>query len=122
MLRTRFTDLVGCSAPLQLAAMPGVGSADLVTAVADAGGLAMIGLPLLPPPVVATTLEDLMRRTRGVIGINFLLPFLDRAALDAAVATGVRVVEFFYGDPDRELVRAAAARRCAGELAGRFHR
>ncbi len=39
MLRTRFTDLVGCSLPLQLAAMPGVGTPELVAAVADAGGL-----------------------------------------------------------------------------------
>ena len=108
MLRTRFTDLVGCSLPLQLAAMPGVGTPELVAAVADAGGLAMIGLPLVPAPLVAATLDDLASRTRGAIGMNFLLPFFDRAALDAAVGRA-RVIEFFYGDPDRELVRAARA-------------
>ena len=108
MLRTRFTDLVGCSVPLQLAAMPGVGSSELVAAVADAGGLAMIGLPLFPPPQIAATLADLARRTSGVIGLNFLMPFFDREALDAA-ANRTRVIEFFYGDPDRDLVRAAHA-------------
>jgi NAD(P)H-dependent flavin oxidoreductase YrpB (nitropropane dioxygenase family) len=88
--------------------MPGVGSPELVTAVADAGGLAMIGLPLVPPTLVAATLDQLAQRTRGVVGINFLLPFFDRAALDAA-ADRARVVEFFYGDPDPDLVRAAHA-------------
>jgi NAD(P)H-dependent flavin oxidoreductase YrpB (nitropropane dioxygenase family) len=107
MLRTRFTDLVGCTVPLQLAAMPGVGTPDLVAAVADAGGLAMIGFPMVPPPMVAATLDGLAGRTRGVVGANFLLPFLDRAALEVAAARA-RVVEFFYGDPDRELVRAAS--------------
>src|SRR6188508_3114500 len=108
MLRTRFTDLVGCPVPLQLAAMPGIGTPELVAAVADAGGLAMIGMPLVPPPMVAATLDDLAGRTRGVFGINFLIPFFDRAALDAA-ASRARVVEFFYGDPDPELVRVAHA-------------
>ncbi len=108
MLRTRFTDLVGCSLPLQLAAMPGVGTPELVAAVADAGGLAMIGLPMVPPPMVAATLDQLASRTRGAIGMNFLVPFLDRAALEVA-APRVKVVEFFFGEPDQELVRAARA-------------
>ncbi|HEX2463969.1 MAG TPA: nitronate monooxygenase [Thermoanaerobaculia bacterium] len=108
MLRTRFTDLVGCSLPLQLAAMPGVGTPELVAAVADAGGLAMIGLPLVPTALVAETLDELARRSRGAIGMNFLMPFFDREVLDVA-ATRARVIEFFYGDPDRELVRDARA-------------
>ena len=53
MLSTRFTELVGCRLPLQLSAMPGVGGPELVSAVAEAGGLAMIGLPLLPAEVAA---------------------------------------------------------------------
>ena len=108
MLRTRFTDLVGCSLPLQLAAMPGVGTPELVAAVADAGGLAMIGLPLVPTALVAETLDQLASRSRGAIGMNFLMPFFDREVLDVA-ATRARVIEFFYGDPDRELVRDARA-------------
>jgi NAD(P)H-dependent flavin oxidoreductase YrpB (nitropropane dioxygenase family) len=108
MFRTRFTDLVGCSLPLQLAPMPGVCGPDLVAAVADAGGLAMIGLPMVPPPLIAATLDGLARRTRGTFGLNFLMPFFEPAALEVA-ASRARVLEFFYGDPDRELVRAARA-------------
>jgi NAD(P)H-dependent flavin oxidoreductase YrpB (nitropropane dioxygenase family) len=68
----------------------------------------MIGLPLFPPPLVAATLDDLARRTSGVVGMNFLLPFFDRSALEAA-ANRASVIEFFYGDPDRDLVRDAHA-------------
>jgi NAD(P)H-dependent flavin oxidoreductase YrpB (nitropropane dioxygenase family) len=108
MLRTRFTDLVGCTVPLQLASMPGVTTPELVTAVADAGGLAMIGLPLFPPDLAAATLDRLLAATRGVVGMNFLMPFLDRAVLEIA-APRVRVIEFFFGAPDPALVRTASS-------------
>jgi NAD(P)H-dependent flavin oxidoreductase YrpB (nitropropane dioxygenase family) len=39
---TRFTDLVGCELPLQLAAMDGVGTTELASAVAASGGLGMV--------------------------------------------------------------------------------
>lgn len=108
MLRTRFTELLDCRTPLQSAAMPGIATPELVAAVADAGGLGMLGVAGIPAPVVASMLDDLEGRTRGVFGVNFLMPFLDPAALDV-VAPRARLVEFFYGDPDADLVRAARA-------------
>jgi nitronate monooxygenase len=106
MLRTRFTELIGCPLPLQLASMPGVCTPELVAAVADAGGLGMIGLPLIPAPIAASILDRLAARTRGAFGLNFLMPFFDRGVLEIA-AGRARVIEFFYGDPDAELVRVA---------------
>jgi len=103
MLQTTWTRLVGASMPIQLAALPFHGAPDLAVAVAEAGGLAMIGLPLHPPEAVATILELMASRTRGVFGLNFLVPFLDRKCLEVA-APRARVVEFFYGAPDRALV------------------
>jgi len=103
MLTTKFTELVGCRAPVQLAAMPGVGTPDLAAAVATAGGLGMIGLPMAPAVAVAGTLDALRAMTQGALGFNQLMPFLDREAVTEA-ARRVRVVEFFYGEPDRELV------------------
>jgi len=104
-MKTRFTELVGCTQPIQLAGIPGVCTPELVTAVADAGGLAMIGLPMTPATAVAALLDRLRAGTRGAIGFNQLMPFLgDRDAI-AEAARRVRVVEFFYADPDAELVR-----------------
>lgn len=105
-MRTRFTDLVGCSLPIQLAGMPGVCTPALVTAVADAGGLAMFAMPRHPAAMVAQALDAIKAGTRGAIGFNQLMPFLDREAV-AEAAKRVRVVEFFYDAPDGSLVELA---------------
>src|SRR5262249_7537012 len=43
VIETRFTKLVGASAPIQVAAMPGVTTIELVAAAADAGAVGMLG-------------------------------------------------------------------------------
>jgi NAD(P)H-dependent flavin oxidoreductase YrpB (nitropropane dioxygenase family) len=103
MIATAFTRLVGVSAPIQQAAMPGVATLDLVAAIADAGGLGMLGAPMLSPPALEAALEQLSARTRGVFGVNFLMSFLEPACVEIA-ARRARVVEFFYGEPDPALV------------------
>src|SRR5262245_64506635 len=57
----------------------------------------------MPPEVRDALLEEMVPRTGGVFGVNFLMPFLDRECL-AIAARRARVVEFFYGEPDAELV------------------
>ena len=108
MIATAFTKLVGVSAPIQQASMPGITTPELVAAVAGAGGLGMLGAPLLPAPALEAALDQLEATTRGVFGVNFLMPFLDPACLEIA-ARRARVVEFFYGDPDPALVQRASA-------------
>ena len=108
MLETRFTTLLGCRVPLQQAGMGGVAGPSLAAAVAEAGGLGMVGGAGVPPPVLAEMLDAVAARTRGVFGVNFLMPFLDREAV-AVAAARARVVEFFYGDPDPTLVDAVHA-------------
>jgi len=99
VLTTAFTTLVGATAPIQLAGMPGIATPELVAAVANAGGLGMLGAPMLSPEVLTATLADVRSRTSGVFGVNFLMPFLDPACVPVA-ARHARVVEFFYGEPD----------------------
>jgi NAD(P)H-dependent flavin oxidoreductase YrpB (nitropropane dioxygenase family) len=106
MLSTSFTRLVGCTAPLQSAPLPLIGEVDLVVAVADAGGLAMLGAPLATPETLDRRVVEIAGRTSGAFGVSFLVPFLDRACLEVA-ARKARVVDFFYGDPDPELVTLA---------------
>ncbi|RIL06137.1 MAG: nitronate monooxygenase [Proteobacteria bacterium] len=108
MIATSFTTLVGIGAPVQLAAMPGITTPALVAAVADAGGLGMLGAAMLAPAALDAALGELAERTRGAVGVNFLMPFLDPAALDVA-ARRARVVELFYAEPDAALVRRARA-------------
>jgi nitronate monooxygenase len=105
MVETAFTKLVGCKVPIQLAPVGGV---DLVAAVSSAGGLGMIGAPMASPDELIAMIAEVRNKTDGVFGINFLMPFLDPAVIEA-VAPHVRVVEFFYNDPDTKLVDAAHA-------------
>jgi nitronate monooxygenase len=109
-----FTGLVGCRLPLQLASLGGpVGTPSLAAAVSEAGGLGMIPNPSSAAEV-SLLVESARAHTSQPIGIGFLLPFLTQEALGAAAAA-VEVVEFFYGDPDADLVRTA---RSQGALAG----
>jgi hypothetical protein len=112
VIRTSFTQLVGVSVPIQLAAMPGISTPELVAAVADAGGLGMLGGTLMPASVLEEALEQLSARTGGVFGVNFLIPFVDETCVSVA-ARRARVVEFFYGEPDARLIASARARRAA---------
>jgi len=92
---TRFTDLVGCGLPLQLAAMGGVGTTELAAAVVSAGGLGMVPGSESPTP--------------GACGLNFLVPFVTSLDVVREAARSARVVEFFYADPDSELVQIVHA-------------
>jgi NAD(P)H-dependent flavin oxidoreductase YrpB (nitropropane dioxygenase family) len=79
--------------------MPQVATPELAIAVANAGGLGMV----VPCENTAAMLDHVAAQSSGAIGINFLVPFLDLAAVESA-ATRARVVEFFYAMPDADLV------------------
>ena len=109
MIETAFTKLVGARVPIQVASMPSVSTPALVTAVARAGAVAMIGAPLMSPKSLAALLETLPRDTPGVIGVNFLGPFLQDLEMISIAGRGARIVEFFYGEPNPDWVRRAHA-------------
>jgi NAD(P)H-dependent flavin oxidoreductase YrpB (nitropropane dioxygenase family) len=114
MLHTRFTDRVGCELPIQQAGMGGVAGPDLAVAVSAAGGLGTVAVHMMPAPIVAGTLDAMSERTSTPLAFNVLVPFADGAAVEVA-SSRCRLVEFFYGDPDAELVRVAHE---GGALAG----
>ena len=53
MLTTGFTELVGCSVPIQQVGMGGLSTPRLAAAVADAGGLGMVSVYGGPPAEIA---------------------------------------------------------------------
>jgi NAD(P)H-dependent flavin oxidoreductase YrpB (nitropropane dioxygenase family) len=97
---TRLTELFGCEHPLQQAGMGGCTSPLLAIAVAKAGAIGML---------TGTVGEDALRaqidevHPGAVVGVNFLMPFLDRRAVETA-AQRCPLVEFFWGDPWNDLV------------------
>jgi NAD(P)H-dependent flavin oxidoreductase YrpB (nitropropane dioxygenase family) len=102
-MRTAFTDLVGCSAPIQLAGMGPVCSDELCAAVSEAGGLGLITVAATTPDALEARLDHIRSLTSKPTGTNFLIPITDRECLRLA-SSSVRVIDFFWGDPDPELV------------------
>lgn len=103
-ITTRFTELVGCQLPIQQAAMGGTSTPELAAAVSNAGGLGMLTFITddLPGDVDAM----LAAAAGRPFGVNFLMPFFHRGMLET-VAHRVRLVEWFWGQPDPVLVGVA---------------
>jgi len=107
MLVTPFTTLVGCAAPVQLAGM-GVSSIGLATAVARAGGLGTISSGWLGGPERAGRAIDAVGDVEpGALAVNVLVCMPEQIDLIEEVAGRVRVIDFFWGEPQPELVDRA---------------
>jgi nitronate monooxygenase len=112
MITTRFTELVGCTIPIQQAGMGAVSPPELAAAVSEAGGLGMLGMAHLGlnPVSLSNHLDRLCALTDKPFGVNFIvapqIKQLDVRCVEVA-ARAARVVEFFYGEPDRALVEMA---------------
>jgi nitronate monooxygenase len=117
MLRTAFTELVGCQVPIQMAPMGGgVVTPELAIAVARGGGLGMLQRAD-PTTSLADRIGRLEQAQAGPFGVNFVLHTpspSDRAEIELA-ASRARLVEFFWADPDPALVELVHA---GGALAG----
>lgn len=90
--------------------MGAVSTPELAAAVAGEGALGMIGATGLGPAEILRQVQaaSTVAGTGARIGVNFLVPFLDLAAFEAA-ASCAAVIECFYADPDPELVARAQA-------------
>lgn len=114
MLETRFTELIGCSVPIQQAPMGAVSSPRLALAVADAGGVGTITALNMDAAQLARRLDDMAPRTRGSLSVNFLTEDVDERAVGVA-AERVRLVDFFWLAPRPRLVEMVHR---SGALAG----
>lgn len=108
-MQTPFTERFHCAVPIQLAGMGGISTPELAAAVSNAGGLGMLAGVMMPPEILEQAIRQTRALTTGQIGVNFLMPFLDRDAVEVA-ARDADAVDFFYGDPDAEIIAAVHAR------------
>jgi NAD(P)H-dependent flavin oxidoreductase YrpB (nitropropane dioxygenase family) len=97
-VRTPLCDLVGIEAPVVLAPMGGAVTPSLAAAVSNAGGLGMLPLSWTAPDEIPAVVGETRRRTDRPFGVNLGLAWGQRERLTAALAAGVRVVSFFWGD------------------------
>jgi nitronate monooxygenase len=100
----RLTDLLRCEVPIQLAPMGSVSATPaLPLAVARAGGHAVYPALGLPPQALGPVVDALVGATPAV-GVNFIVPLMDRGSLELA-AERAGYVDFFLAEPDPALVR-----------------
>ena len=104
-MSTRLTELLGCRHPLQQAGIGGMATPDLAVAVGRSGGVGMLSGTVGDDALIAHL--DAVP-AGATVGVNFLIPFLDRAALHSA-STRSPLVELFWGDPDPTLVEVGHA-------------
>jgi nitronate monooxygenase len=103
MLETAFTRLVGCTVPIQLAGMGSILSPELAAAVSNAGGLGQLTFAGVEIEDARRRLDRLSKLTSKPFGVNVLIPYLDMGILEMT-APRARVIDFFWGDPDPQLV------------------
>jgi len=106
MLETAFTRLVGCTAPIQVAPMGAISTPSLIAAVTRAGAFAIVGTAGMTPEQIGAQLDAVLDVAGGPVGANVLIPFVDRAVVEA-IAPRVRLIDFYHGTPDASLVEIA---------------
>lgn len=101
---TPFTRLAGCRLPIQQAVLGGdLAGPELAAAVSEAGGLGMLSQP--GPRSASGLLDRVAAMTSAPFGVGFFafdLPAMTET-LELAAARA-RVVDVFWGDPDRTAV------------------
>jgi len=101
--------------PIQCAGM-GMTSPKLAVAVASAGGLGMMSGAMRPTQLLEETLVEANANVVSQIGVNFIIPFLEDESLVDIAAENARVVDFFFGEPDSNLIKRV---HDGGALVGR---
>lgn len=115
MISTRFTDLFAVDHPIVCGGMTGVGTADLVAAVANAGALGFLTALTQPTPeALAREIERCREMTDRPFGVNLTIlptlqpvPYADYRA--AIVDSGVQVVETAGSNPAEHVAAFKAA-------------
>ena len=86
--------------------MGSVSTPELAVAVADAGGVGSITALGVPAEVLDGMVTNMAARTTGALAVNFLTDQIDRDAV-AAAASRVRIIDFFWSEPNSVLVEIA---------------
>ena len=99
-MKTRITELLGIEYPIIQGGMAWVAEYHLAAAVANAGGLGLIGAASAPPEVVREQIRKARELTDKPFGVNVMLmnPNADEVA-QVIVEEGVKVVTTGAGNP-----------------------
>jgi nitronate monooxygenase len=110
MLQTRFCERFGVAAPIVVAPMgPDVTGPELVAAVCNAGGFGILQSNSVRLRYYGLRLPTCRTLTDKPFGVNFLLHFPHRDAIEVCLEERVAALSFFWGDPSEFVAPAHAA-------------
>ena len=115
MLKTRMTELLGIEYPIQCGTMMAVSKPELVSAVANAGGLACLAAAMYPTQEELTeAIEKTRELTSKPFGVNIslfpaLVPRPVEEMLETVIKAGVKILETAGRSPQayREMISKA---------------
>src|SRR5262245_2511234 len=109
-LNTRLTREYGVRYPFVCAGMGFVAYPALVTAWSNAGGIAVFGNGIEPPPSTQQLIKMIASGTDRLFGVDFLIdttgfgPATTDEHIDVCVAEQVKLVIFHFNVPPREWI------------------
>ena len=100
MLKTRLCDLLHIEYPILQGGMAWVATAELASAVSNAGGLGLIGAANMPPDMLRTEIQKTKAMTSKPFGVNIMLmsPFVNEV-MQVVLEEQVPVVTTGAGNP-----------------------
>lgn len=104
-MKTRITDLLGCRYPIIQGGMQWVGTAELASAISNAGGFGILTALTQPSPeALAQEIERCRRMTDAPFGVNLtILPSVNpppyEEYLDVVIDSGVKTLETAGNSP-----------------------
>src|SRR5215469_947420 len=109
MFDTRITRQFHLKTPIINAGMAFVAGPELAAAVANAGGLGMLGGAMVPPDGLRMMISATRGMTEKSFGVDLIGEFVDDAHIDVLVEERVPVAVFFWSGPSTEQVRRLKA-------------
>ena len=114
-MRTRITEMLGIRYPIVQGGMQWVGTAELVSAVANGGGLGILTALTQPSPeALAAEIARCRGMTDAPFGVNLtILPTITpppyERYLDVVIDSGIRILETAGNNPKEFIAKARAA-------------
>lgn len=97
--QTQLCDLLSLGTPIFQAPMAGAVTPELISAVANYGGLGMVPLSNWSIENCEKFIDETLTLSKRVIGVNLILEWDQTERLELALKKGIKVIWFFWGDP-----------------------
>lgn len=104
MLKTSITEAFGLNTPIINAGMAFVAGPELAAAVANAGGLGMLGGAMLPADALRATIRATRALTNRSFGVDFVKQPEELDVYDVIIEEKVPLVVFFWEMPRIEVI------------------